>query len=63
MARETGVPVEDSVPEIKEKHLSQIVSMSAAFKDYITSTHEGIKDPDLAYRLGLRDDKFEKKSM
>lgn len=60
MAREKGVSVEDSIPEIKEKHLSQIVSMSSAFKDYITSTHEGVKDADLAYRLGLRDDKFGK---
>ncbi|PMD52866.1 P-loop containing nucleoside triphosphate hydrolase protein [Hyaloscypha bicolor E] len=62
MAREKGASVEDSIPEIKEKHLSQIVSMSSAFKDYITSTHEGVKDADLAYRLGLRDDKFGKQT-
>jgi len=48
---------EDIIPEVKERHLSQVVSMSAAFKKYITSTHEGIDDSDLAYKHGDRDDK------
>lgn len=31
--------------------------MSTAFKDYITSAHQGMDDADLAYRKGHRDDK------
>ncbi|KAI8960209.1 hypothetical protein F5Y11DRAFT_358596 [Daldinia sp. FL1419] len=59
-ARERGVSVEDSIPEVKEAHLKEIAHMSTAFKNYITSTHQGVKDSDMAYRLGIRDDNFGK---
>ncbi|KAF2966735.1 hypothetical protein GQX73_g6846 [Xylaria multiplex] len=52
IAREKGASGEDSIPEIKEKHLTQVVNMSTAFKKYITATHEGIGDADMAYKLG-----------
>ncbi|KAI1289047.1 hypothetical protein F5Y03DRAFT_64840 [Xylaria venustula] len=58
VARQKGASDEDSVPEIKEKHLTQVVKMSAAFKDYVTATHEGVQDADIAYRLGIRHDRF-----
>lgn len=58
IAREKGASEEDSIPEIKEKHLAQVVNMSAAFKEYITATHEGIDDADRAYRLGIRHDRL-----
>ncbi|KAI0886608.1 uncharacterized protein GGS22DRAFT_199011 [Annulohypoxylon maeteangense] len=58
VAREKGVSVEDSVPEVKESHVKQIAKMSTAFKNYMTSTHEGVKDSDLAYKIGIRNDKF-----
>lgn len=48
----------ETVPEIKETHLSQVVRMSAAFRDYIISTHEGMEDSKMAYKLGIRDDDF-----
>ncbi|KAJ8105713.1 hypothetical protein ONZ43_g7315 [Nemania bipapillata] len=56
IAKERGASDEDTIPEIKERHLSQVVSMSTAFKDYITATHEGIGDSDMAYKLGIRHD-------
>ena len=31
--------------------------MSAAFKEYIVSTHEGLEDSDYAFQMGLRDDR------
>jgi hypothetical protein len=58
MAIEKGARDDDSIPEIKERHLSQVVSMSRAFKDYITATHEGIEDADMAYKLGIRHDRI-----
>jgi hypothetical protein len=58
VAREKGGSDEDFIPEVKERHLSQVVSMSAAFKEYITATHEGIEDADLAYKLGIRHDRL-----
>ncbi|TGJ83182.1 hypothetical protein E0Z10_g5584 [Xylaria hypoxylon] len=58
IAREKGASDEDSIPEIKEKHLAQVVNMSTAFKKYITATHEGIEDADMAYKLGSRHDKL-----
>ncbi|KAJ8131274.1 hypothetical protein O1611_g2355 [Lasiodiplodia mahajangana] len=58
LAKERGASDEDTIPEIKEKHLSQVVSMSSAFKEYITATHEGIEDADMAYKLGIRHDKL-----
>jgi hypothetical protein len=48
-----------SFRKVKERHLSQVVSMSAAFKEYITATHEGIEDADLAYKLGIWHDRLE----
>lgn len=39
--------------------MSQVVSMSGAFKDYIQATHEGVDDADLAFRLGNRNDRIE----
>ncbi|KAK2802558.1 hypothetical protein FQN51_004350 [Onygenales sp. PD_10] len=58
MAKEKGGSDEDLIPEVKERHLAQVVNMSTAFKEYITSTHEGIEDADLAYQLGNRNDNF-----
>ena len=58
MAKEKGVSDEDFIPEVKERHLGQVVRMSAAFKEYITATHEGIEDADYAYKLGIRHDKL-----
>ena len=43
-------------PVLRESHLKQVVTMSAAFKEYIISTHEGMEDAQIAYRKGLRDD-------
>ncbi|KAI1279408.1 hypothetical protein F5Y07DRAFT_42348 [Xylaria sp. FL0933] len=57
-AREKGASEEDSIPEIKEKHLTQVVNMSAAFRQYIVATHEGVEDADRAYRMGIRHDRF-----
>ncbi|KAI1378365.1 hypothetical protein F4677DRAFT_466113 [Hypoxylon crocopeplum] len=59
-AREKGASIEESIPEVKERHIEEIANMSTAFKSYITSTHEGIKDSDMAYKLGIRDDNFGK---
>ncbi|ETN45992.1 uncharacterized protein HMPREF1541_00175 [Cyphellophora europaea CBS 101466] len=53
-----GKSPDDVVPEIRESHLRQVVAMSAAFRKYMTSTHEGMEDPDHAFRLGNRDDRF-----
>ncbi|KAF2111085.1 hypothetical protein BDV96DRAFT_500065 [Lophiotrema nucula] len=47
------------VPEVKEAHLQQVVSMSSAFKDYMKSTHEDVDDSDLAFRRGIRNDRFQ----
>jgi len=58
MAKEKGVSDEDSIPEVKERHLGQVVRMSGAFKEYITATHEGIEDADFAYKLGIRHDRL-----
>lgn len=58
VAREKGASIEDSIPEVKESHMKQIAKMSTAFKNYMTSTHEGVKDSDLAYKIGIRNDKF-----
>lgn len=57
-AREKGASEEDSIPEVTESHLSQVVSMSAAFKRYITATHEGVDDSDHAFMLGNRYDRM-----
>ncbi|KAJ2995711.1 hypothetical protein NUW58_g1198 [Xylaria curta] len=56
-AKEKGVADEKSIPEVKESHLTQVVSMSTAFKKYITATHQGMDDVDMAFKLGIRDDK------
>ena len=57
-AREKGASEEDSIPEVTEAHLSQVVSMSAAFKRYIKATHEGVDDSDHAFKLGNRYDRL-----
>jgi hypothetical protein len=56
-AREKSDPEEEWIPEVKERHLSQVVSMSKAFKEYITLTHEGYEDADWAYMQGIRNDR------
>lgn len=56
VAKEKGARDDDMIPEIKERHLNQVVTMSSAFKNYITATHEGIGDADMAYKLGIRHD-------
>ncbi|KAF2729989.1 hypothetical protein EJ04DRAFT_446105 [Polyplosphaeria fusca] len=48
-----------AIPELRDTHLKQVVSMSSAFKDYMKSTHEDIDDADLAYKHGIRNDKFQ----
>ena len=58
IAREKGASEEASIPEVTEAHLSQVVSMSAAFKRYIKATHEGVDDADHAFRLGNRYDRL-----
>ncbi|KAI1472625.1 P-loop containing nucleoside triphosphate hydrolase protein [Daldinia caldariorum] len=55
-ARGKVVPVEESIPEVKEAHLKEIAHMSTALKNYITSTYQGIKNSDMAYNVGIRDD-------
>jgi hypothetical protein len=46
-----------SPPEVTEDHLKQVVSMSTAFRKYITATHEGLSHSDLAYKHGIREDR------
>lgn len=45
------------VPRITEKHLVQVVNMSAAFKTYIKSARQGLEPEDDAYNLGNRNDR------
>ncbi|XPT04388.1 hypothetical protein M3J09_013467 [Ascochyta lentis] len=47
---------EPAIPEVTEDHLRQVVSMSSAFRKYITAAHEGMDDSVLAYKYGNRDD-------
>ncbi|KAK3350266.1 hypothetical protein B0T25DRAFT_550200 [Lasiosphaeria hispida] len=54
-ARQKG---KQSIPEVKEKHLKQIVKMYAEFKKYMVATHNDISDVDRAFTHGNRDDKF-----
>lgn len=54
----SGKPDNKIIPELKEKHLIQVVNMSAAFKKYITATHEGMDASDCAFKLGNRHDAF-----
>lgn len=53
---------EKAIPELKEKHLIQVVNMSIAFKQYITSTHNDINDSDYAFKIGNRNDAFKFRS-
>lgn len=46
------------VPEIREKHLQQVVNMSKDFRLYMRSANENIDDADMAYKLGNRDDLY-----
>lgn len=50
---------EDIVPEVKEKHLAQVVKLSSAFKRYMKSTHGNMGDSDYAYAHGNRDDEYD----
>ena len=47
---------DDVIPMIKERHLEQVVSMSAAFRKYVKETHGGLDDRDYAKKLGNRVD-------
>jgi hypothetical protein len=53
-AREKGAAIEDSVPQVSESHLNQVVTMSAAFKKYIKATHGGKEEGAYAFQLGNR---------
>lgn len=59
IAQEKGIPKEDCVPTVTEKHLQKVVSMRAAFKGYIEGTHEGVTNADLGFRRGDRNDRLE----
>lgn len=52
----SGAPKGTTVPEVKERHLRQVVSMSAAFKKYMIKTHQEMTDSQRAYKLGSRHD-------
>ncbi|KAL2694965.1 hypothetical protein Neosp_001554 [[Neocosmospora] mangrovei] len=56
--RDSDKPDNEIIPELKEKHLIQVVNMSAAFKRYITATHEGMNASDHAFKLGNRHDEL-----
>ncbi|KAF2135438.1 uncharacterized protein K452DRAFT_239383 [Aplosporella prunicola CBS 121167] len=47
----------EEVPTITEDHVSQVVEMSATFKQYIKSALQA-NDSDIAYRERLRNDRF-----
>jgi hypothetical protein len=49
-----------TVAKVKEKHLRQVVSMSTAFKKYMVTVHQGMKDSQRAYRSGNRADPDDK---
>jgi SpoVK/Ycf46/Vps4 family AAA+-type ATPase len=44
------------IPEIKEKHLAQVVKLSSAFKDYMKATRHNKDESEHAYLHGNRDD-------
>ncbi|OAG15717.1 P-loop containing nucleoside triphosphate hydrolase protein [Alternaria alternata] len=46
------------VPEVTEAHLKQVVSMSSAFRKYMTATHSGMDASSWAYKHGNREDKY-----
>jgi len=43
---------------VLEEHLKQVVSMSSAFRRYITAAHSGMDDSTWAFKYGNREDKF-----
>lgn len=45
------------VPKVMESHLKQVVSMSSAFRKYITATHDDKDHSTRAYIHGNRDDR------
>jgi hypothetical protein len=45
-----------AIPEIKEKHLAQVVKLSSAFKRYMKSTRQNRDESENAYLHGNRDD-------
>jgi hypothetical protein len=58
-AKQQGV---DAKPKVTYKHLKQIVKMSTAFKYYMISANQGLREGDLAFRHGNRDDNFNRAS-
>ncbi|CAN9133747.1 unnamed protein product [Alternaria alternata] len=46
------------VPEVTEAHLKQVVSMSSAFRKYMTATHSGMDASSWAHKHGNREDKY-----
>jgi hypothetical protein len=45
-----------AIPEIKEKHLAQVVKLSTAFKRYMKATRHNKDESENAYYYGNRDD-------
>jgi hypothetical protein len=45
-------------PEVLEHHLKQVVSMSSAFRKYMTAAHSGMDDSTWAFKHGNREDKY-----
>lgn len=45
-----------AIPEIKEKHLEQVVKLSTAFKKYMKATRHNKDESENAYYYGNRDD-------
>ncbi|KAF3003190.1 hypothetical protein E8E13_009476 [Curvularia kusanoi] len=42
------------IPEVKKKHLEQVVKMSSAFREYMLAANEGKDDSVMAYQAGNR---------
>ncbi|KAF1958093.1 P-loop containing nucleoside triphosphate hydrolase protein [Byssothecium circinans] len=51
----------NAIPKITENHLQQVVKMSAAFRSYMTATHQGYDDSSLAFKHGNREDNLHSK--
>ena len=47
---------EPAIPEIKEKHLEQVVKLSTAFKKYMKATRHNMDESENSYWLRNRDD-------
>lgn len=55
-AKAKGRPITECIPRLTEAHLRQVVGMSAAFRQYIKTTHEGLEESERAYIYGNRYD-------